>query len=212
MTNDPHIASLIEWNRLSRENTENALVASMFEASHKAIEPIDTFTTWLLVGTAAVASFFVGNADKLVPIIGASGFLACGILLCVSCLFGLMSKMFALLGRVGYEAGTAVKETFPILLAKHNETESQIQERAEALGISVDSDIRMERVLQEFIAPLPFWARWAVARNLKKHGNNPQVGYISRIKNLNRQGVCAFLQAMTFLIFLLVAFAHAAAI
>jgi hypothetical protein len=211
MTDDPRIESLIEWNRLSRENTENALVASMFEASHKAIEPIDTFTTWLLVGTAAVASFLVGNADKLVPIIGTSGFLACGILLCVSCLFGLLSKMFALLGRVWYEAGTAVKETFPILLAKHDETESQIQERAESLGVTIDSGIRMSRVLQEFVAPLPFWARWAVSRNLKKHGHNPQVGYISRIKNLNRQGVCAFLQAMTFLSFLLVAFAHAAA-
>ena len=211
MTHDPRIDSLIEWNRLTRENTENALVASMFEASYKAIEPIDTFTTWLLVGTAAVASFFVGNADKLIPIIGNSGFLACGILLCVSCLFGLLSKIFALLGRVGYEAGTAVKDALPLLLAQHVETEEKIQERAEALGVNIESGIRMDRVLQEFIAPLPFWARWAVARNLRKHGNNPQVAYISRINNLNKQGVCAFAQAMAFLGFLLVAFAHAAA-
>jgi hypothetical protein len=211
MTDDPHIKSLIEWNRISQENTENAVVASMFDASHKAIEPIDTFTTWLLVGSAAVASFFVGNADKLVPIIGNSGFLTCGILLCVSCLFGLLSKMFALLGRVGYESGTAVKEIFPLLMAKHDEVEIKIQERAETLGVHIESGIRMDRILQEFMAPLPFWARWAIARNLKKHGTNPQIAYISRIRNLNKQGLCAFIQAMTFLGFLVVAFAHAAA-
>ncbi|MGY0653078.1 hypothetical protein ACW7GZ_14705 [Luteimonas sp. A537] len=183
----------------------------MFEASHKAIEPIDTFTTWLLVGTAAVASFLVGNADKLVPIIGSSGFLACGILLCFSCLFGLLSKIFALLGRVGYEAGNTVSQAIPALLAQHDEVEQKIQEHAEALGVEIQSGVRMDRVFREFMAPLPFWARWAVARSLKKHGNNPQAGYLTRIKNLNRQGICAFLQAMTFIAFLLVAFAHAAA-
>lgn len=211
MTDDSRIDSLMEWNNLARENAENALVASMFEASSRVIEPIDTFTTWLLVGSAAVASFFVGNADKLIPIIGSSGFLACGMLLCASCLFGLLSKIFALLGRVGHETGNAVKEQLPQLMAGYDETEKKIQEQARVLGISIETGIRMDRILAQFAAPLPFWARRAIARSLKKHGNNPQIAYISRIKSLNKQGFFASTQAITFLGFLLVAFAQAAA-
>jgi len=67
MTNTPKTEPLHEWNRLARENAENAIVSSMFESVFKASEPIDTFSTWLLVGTAAVASFMITNAEKAKP-------------------------------------------------------------------------------------------------------------------------------------------------
>src|SRR5690242_10613833 len=101
MTDADQIDALKEWNRQAQENTENAIVSSMFEASSNAVEPIESFATRLLVGAATVASFLLGNAGRLVPIIGSAGFRACGLLLCVSCLFGVLSKLFALLGRVG---------------------------------------------------------------------------------------------------------------
>ena len=82
---DPRIQPLLEWNRLARQNAENAMVSSMFEAGFQASEPIEAFSTWLLVGAAAVASFLIANADKLVPFIGSLGFFVCGCLLCLSC-------------------------------------------------------------------------------------------------------------------------------
>lgn len=48
MNNDPKTEPLKEWNRLARENTENAIVSSMFEAGSKSSEPIKQFSTWLL--------------------------------------------------------------------------------------------------------------------------------------------------------------------
>lgn len=59
MSNDPRTEPLEEWNRLARENTENAIVSSMFEASAKACEPIEQFSTWLLLGAAAISSFLL---------------------------------------------------------------------------------------------------------------------------------------------------------
>ncbi|MCG8275259.1 hypothetical protein [Stenotrophomonas sp. NLF4-10] len=211
MTHDPRIEPLLEWNRLARENAENAIVSSMLSATSRASEPIETFTTWLLVGTAAVASFLLGNADKLVPILGDPGFRSVGAALCVSCLFGLLSKVFALRHKMAMETGKAVEKTFGEHLAKHEEEEDKIQESASAWGITLESGIRMDRVLKEFLAPMPWWIRWTAMRYLKKHGNNPQVGHISRIKSLTMQGTFAFLQAISFLTFLAVGF-HAAAI
>jgi hypothetical protein len=212
MTDDPRLESLNEWNKLSRENTENAIVSSMFEASSIAVAPIETFSTWLLVGAAAIASFQIGNADKLLPIIGSTGYLLAGLLLCASCVFGLLSKIFALRGTIGRQIGVAIKTTVFDHLRQHEENAAKIQAQAETLGITIETDIRMERVLHEFMAPLPWWARWAVARTLKRHAGSHQIEHISQIKNLNAQGVWAFLQSMAFLAFLLVGIIFAATI
>jgi hypothetical protein len=212
MTDDPRTQPLREWNRLARENTENAIVSSMFEGTFKASEPIESFATWLLAGTAAVASFFISNADKLLPVITKSGFVVCGIFLCLSCIFGLLSKVFALRCKVSSETGAAVKKTFLEHLAKYEEEETKIQKSAEFWGISLQSGIRMERVLQEFLAPFPRWVRWLTMRNLKKNAGNPQIAYLLHLKGLHAQGVSAFLQALCFIGFLGSGFVFAAAI
>ncbi len=212
MTDDPRTEPLHEWNRLARENTENAIVSSMFEAASKASEPIETFATWLLLGTAAVASFLITNAEKLLPLVKQSGFITCGAFLCVSCVFGLLSKMYALRCKIGIDIGAAVRRTFLEHLAKYEEEENKIKEGAKFWGISLQTGIRLERVLSEFFSPLPKWAVWLAQRQLKKYAGNPQVGYLPLIKNLNAQGIYAFLQALSFLGFLVLGFIYAAAI
>ena len=212
MTDDPRTEPLREWNRLARENAENAIVSAMFEAGFKASEPIETFVTWLLVGTAAIASFLIANADKLLPFIKQSGFIACGAFLCFSCVFGLLSKIYALRCKIGSEVSAAVRGTFMEHLSKYKEEEKKIKEGAEFWDISLESGIRLERVLTEFYKPLPRLVVWLANRHFKKNAGNPQIGYLLLIKFLNRQGIFAFLQALSFLGFLIAGFIYAAAI
>jgi hypothetical protein len=212
MANDPNTESLQEWNRLARQNAENAIVSSMFESGFKANKPIKEFSTWLLIGTATIAAFFITNADKLLPFITQTGFLTCGAFLCASCLFGLVSRMYALRCEVQIEAGEAVRKTFAEHLAKHQEEEKKIKESATVWGITLETGIRIERVLNEFLKPLPRWVTWLVNRQLKKHMNNPQIGYLPVIKGLQWQGMFALLQALLFLGFLIAGFFFAAAL
>lgn len=212
MTHDPRTEPLREWNRLARENTENAIVSSMFEAASKASKPLEEFSTWLLVGTAAVASFLIANSDKLVPLLGARGFSWCGALLCLSCLFGLLSKLLGLRSHIGAETGEAVRKTFAEHLARYEAEEEKIQQGAKFWGIDLQTGIRVDRVLSEFYKPLPWWASWLAKRQLKKHAGNPQVGYLILISSLNWQGYFAAGQAIAFLAFLVAGFIYAAAI
>jgi len=207
---DLRVESLREWNRLARENTENAVVSSMFEAAFKANEPIEMFSTWLLLGSAAVASFLITNADKLLPLVRRGGFIACGTFLCLSCAFGLASKIYAVRCKIGIEVGATVRKTFMEKLLKYEEEEKEIKQGAEVWGISLQTGIRIERVLAEFYAPMPKWAVWLAYRQLKKYTGNPQIAYILIVKILNAQSALAFLQAITFLSFLVAGVAFAA--
>lgn len=212
INDDPRTKPLLEWNRLARENTENAVVSSMFEAAIKASEPIGTFSDWLLVATAAVASFLIANVEKLLPYISKTGFITCGIFLCVSCIFGLFSKICAVRCKIGTETGAALRKTFGEHLAAYKQEEEKIQKDAEFWGINLQSGIRIERVLQEFLLPLPDWVRRLAHRHFTKHAGNPQIAYITQIKSLHAQGMAAFFQAFCFLCFLGAGFVFAAAI
>ena len=167
--------------------------------------------TWLLVGTAAVASFLVTNADKLIPIVERAGFLLCGALLCVSCFFGLISKMFALRCKIQIEAGAAIRKTFAEHLEMHKQEEKKIKAGASFWGISLETGIRIERVLSEFYKPLPCWVTWLANRQFKKHVGNPHIGYYPVISGINWQGLFAVFQALAFLGFLIAGFCFAAA-
>lgn len=206
----PRTEPLREWNRLARDNAESAIVSSMFEASFKASEPIEAFSTWLLVGAAAVASVFITNADRLLPLIGTKGFLVCGAFLSSSGFFGLGSRLYALRCKIQIEVGAAVRKTFSEQLTKYQEEEAQINESAKAWGITLETGIRVERLLGEFFKPLPRWAAWLARRNLKKNEGNPQVGYLPVVKGLQWQSVFAALQALSFLGFVVAGFAVAA--
>ena len=211
MTRDPRTEPLLEWNRLARENAENAIVSSMFEAALKASAPIDAFSTWLLIGSAAIASFFIANADKLIPFIGRAGFLTAGAFLCASCAIGLLSKIYAVRCQVAGEVGQAVRTTFAEHLRVYEQEEKKIQDGAEFWGITLQTGLRADRLLSEFYAPMPKFVAWLARRHLVKNAGNPQVGYLLHIGALNKQGQLAFLQAAAFLGFLASGFICAAA-
>jgi hypothetical protein len=187
------------------------MVSSMFETAGCAIEPIEKFSTWLLVGAAVIASFLITNSDKIVLLLGNHGFLVCGSLLCISCFFGLLAKLAALRSQIARKINAAILETFTKHLAKYKEEERKIQEGAEFWGINLQTGVRIERILAEFLKPLPWWAKLLVNWKLKNQRDNPQVGYLALINNLNLLGYFTVGQSLAFLAFLIAGFGYAAA-
>lgn len=182
----------------------------MFEAGAKSSEPIEKFSTWLLVGAAAIASFLIVNSDQLIPLISKQGFLVCGAFLCISCVFGLISKIYAVRCQIGIEVGAAIRKTFQVHLESYQKEEEKIKEGASFWGITLETGIRMERVLEEFFRPQPKTIAWFAMRMLKKYQGNPQVGHIPLVLMMNRQGVFAAIQSLLFLGFLVSGFIYAA--
>jgi hypothetical protein len=211
MSNDPRTAPLEEWNRLARENAENAIVSSMFDAALKSTAHISTFSNWLLLATAAVASFILANSEKVISLIGKTGFIVGGVFLCASCIFGLLSSVFALRCKIAIDTSIATRETFFHHLEKYEEEERVIIEGAEFFGITLHTGIRIHRVLEEFLKPFPLWVRWLAKKHFEKHAGNPQIAHISPISSLNTQGMSTFMQALCFISFFGVAFIYAAA-
>ena len=197
------------WNQITRENSENEIVSSMFEASLKSSETIETFSSWTLVATAAVASFVLANAEKINPYTGKQGFIVCGLLLCLSCIFGLFSKFFALRCKISNDTSNAVRVSLEEHLKKYDAEEEEIQNVAQENGVAIETGIRIERVLGLYLAAFPRWVERSAKKHFEKHKDNPHIGYITQIKSLCAQSVAMFIQAILFIGFFGMAFMYA---
>ena len=120
--------------------------------------------------------------------------------------------MFALRVTVVIETGSAIRKTFAEHLATYQAEELKIHENAKIRGITIETGVRINRILTEFYKPLPKWVAWLTTRQLNKNMSNPQVGYLPLVSNLTKQGYCFALQALSFQAFLIAGFSFAAAI
>jgi hypothetical protein len=79
---------------------------------------------------------------------------------------------------------------------------NEIKRIAEECEITLDTDIRINRVIEEYLTPNQPWLKWLCKRQMKKYPNNPQAGHYLVIETQQWQAIFAGLQALTFLAFL----------
>jgi hypothetical protein len=97
-------------------------------------------------------------------------------------------------------------------LATYEDEERKIQHGAKFWGINLQTGVRLERILSEFLKPLPWWVKLLVNWKLKNQMSNPQVGNLPLINNLTWLGYFTAGQSLSILAFLVSGFSYAAAI
>ncbi|OQQ02911.1 hypothetical protein BK412_13955 [Vibrio campbellii] len=192
---------LQEWNRLARENTENAIVSSMFLATLKVSNSVDVFNNWMLVVTAAIASFLIVNVSGVIEFIGRDGVVNGGYILCLSCVLGLFGKIAGLRCKIGIDVSESVKETFTEHLSQYKTEEEKIKEGAKFWGISLETGVRIERILNEYLAVFPKPIRWLAKRSIEKQKKNPQLTHSRQIRVFLIQSTTVVFQAVFFILF-----------
>lgn len=201
---------VVKWNELARENAENAIVSSMFEAGFRSSKPIETFSTWLLVGTAAVAAFLITHAASIVPFISPNGFKTCGGFLLSSCLLGLIARIYGLIARIRIDVIAAIKDTLIDHLNAYSGEADEIKKSAALAGITLETGIRMDRVFDLFLIHMPLVVKWMTARTMNKYPKGPHMGYWLVVGTLHKQFTFTSLQVLAFFGFLVTGFYHVA--
>ena len=74
--------------------------------------------------------------------------------------------MYAVRAKIGIDVGTAVTRTFLEHAASYQEEEKKIKEGADHWGIDLQTGVRIDRILREFLSPLPKWVAWLAVRQL----------------------------------------------
>ncbi len=193
-------ASQIEILR-ARASTESALTEALFASFLKVHEPLETFANWMLAGAAAIGAFMIPNSKNLLSVVSSEGFLVCGGMLAASGLVGLASKGFS---AHCFALSELCKTTSSTIHPKVAEFESTLKEyrenHAEPL---VEANLRLDKVVDDFLAPAPWWVR-VFARRVacQAKSGDPYAGYALYMRTFGRLGWCIALQSGFFFLFL----------
>lgn len=196
--------SLIEWNRLNKENAEQDITSALFSSMAKTSPIADTYSMWLFAGTGATGSLLITQINTVLPNLTNKGFKICLLLLIISAFFAFCAKYNALRCQIQMEIDAQFRKSCEPIFSHHEESEKQIKEIAEKRGIQLETEIEFQNVIKEFKKPFPFWVGWLINRSAKNSEGNRQAGYHNAIKSWAGQLSFTFLQSLSFIGFLFV--------
>ncbi|WP_323160636.1 hypothetical protein [Pseudomonas fluorescens] len=190
------VDQLAEWNRLNIENAENNLVSVIFENMIESTKYIESYSTWLAVGTSAATALLIGNVGTIIPYLTATGFKLSGLLLVISILCGVLSKLFAIQCQIADAQAESKTNRVGTVLKPFYEQAQQIEEQAKGEGRVLNTDLSMERVLEVFFQAFPRWFKWLLFRRMLKNSTNPHIGYLLPLRFFRWQSTFMFLQVV----------------
>lgn len=193
---------LVAWNRLNRENAEQAFASALFMSMAHTSPAVDKFSLWLLAGSGASGALLISQIEAVLPHLTAGGFKMCLFFLVISAVFGFMAKYKSLRCQIQAEMQSKLNELLVPIFAKHGDDEEKIQEYARQRGIALGTEINFSNVVAEVARPFPFWVKWLILRQVKKNQGNRQAGYHIAAKAYFGQLRYTFWQAVAFLAFL----------
>ncbi len=202
VSNSKQTDPLLEWNRLNKENAEQAFASAIFESTTHTSPIVDKFSMWLLAGTGASGALLISQIEAVLPRLTAKGFKWCLLFLIVSAILGFLAKCSALCCQIQNAVLARLPELMAPIFAEHEEDETKIQEYTKQRGVALETNIDFSNVIAEFAKPFPFWVRWLIERQAMKNQGNRQAGYHVAIKAYVLQLSFTFWQAVFFLAFL----------
>jgi hypothetical protein len=96
-------------------------------------------------------------------------------------------------------------------LTRHSEEEEKIKKGADFWGLRLRTHVRMERILEEFLIPMPRLLKSRVLKRIKETGRKPNFHYHAIMKKLIWQSSFTFAQSILFLAFIITGVFYAAA-
>lgn len=209
MTAEKSTDQLGEWNRLTKQNAERDISNVLLRSLLKASPIIDKFAQWLLAGTAATAALIISQMSDLIPLIGLSGFKWAMFCLIVAAFFGLLAKRKAIQCLITLEIDKEVGSRLPPVLDAFDADQNQIQEAAVAMNRELETDVDLNRVIDDALSLLPKFVRWFAKRSAMKGHEDPNHALKLGLKHLWRLSWFTMYQTLSYLAFVIVAVSNA---
>lgn len=205
MSNSEQDDPLLEWNRLNIENTEQAFASTLYQSTSENTASLDKFSTWLLAGTGATSALLITQIKAVIPFLTATGFKVCLWVLAASAISGLLARYKALRCAMQLHLQQRIKELMDPVFQKHNADEEKIKDYALKRQVQINTEINLQKVIQEFLKPLPWWVKLIVMWKTKRIENDRQAGHRMAFIAYLHQVRWVFWQSILFLAFMIIA-------
>lgn len=193
--------SLDIWATTTIHNSENKLAKGMLRSILDTSNLVDQFSTWLLAGAGATSVLLISNLESISKYVGSINYKFTLGLVCLAMVFGVLEKISALRITV-YQAGEkAGFEIATAVMDEHQKIEIEIEGMAESHGISVKTNIDLERTFSIVMNAYPKIFHNYLKKIFLNSMSEPMYGYNKSIRVYLWQTLFAFSEVLSFILF-----------
>jgi len=196
--------SIHAWAKITRENASIEFARALFSGILNICPILDSFSTWLMVGTGATVALMIANIDKILPILGQKYYRTSLCLLAVSMLFGFLQKYVSIMIFGFSIVDDRMRTLLEKLFKAHSEEEEKIGEMAKAANISVETEIDLKTVSSELEKAFPWYIRRKMIENFYEGQKDQLLPYRLHIRTLFRQGFYVVMQFIFLILFIVI--------
>lgn len=193
-----------KYDEIIHQNLRNSLIDSASLATIETTSILDKFSMWLLVGVGATATLMIANIDKVLPFITPLGFKISVFLLAISSIAGFASKYFAL---VVCSSATVTVRMTELIQSKIKEYAENCKIRDEIgrdIGYVSDIELSIDSFTEQYVSLFPFQGlRNKVKKGMNFYSEN-RSGNRAAVHGVVFQGIALFVQALSYIAFLIV--------
>ncbi|MGA4563643.1 hypothetical protein ACK6TZ_01515 [Enterobacter hormaechei] len=193
-----------KYDEIIHQNLRNSLIDSASLATIETTSILDKFSMWLLVGVGATATLMIANIDKVLPFITPLGFKISVFLLAISSIAGFASKYFAL---VVCSSATVTVRMTELIQSKIKEYAENCKIRDEIgrdVGYVSDIELSIDSFTEQYVSLFPFQGlRNKVKKGMNFYSEN-RSGNRAAVHGVVFQGIALFVQALSYIAFLIV--------
>ncbi len=168
---------------------------------------IDNYSTWILVGSGAIAALMINNVQSIIPILGEKGFKISIYILACSAIAGLFQKYRSLCVQSFITFANRIIDGANSLNSFQQTSFNELKQEANKLGIHLDTapEVDIENYRREVSKLLPFFLRRKALKNFDLGAKDDLHGWRKMIKSFKHQIVYFILQFVLFILFFVLA-------
>jgi hypothetical protein len=146
---------LVEWDRLNKENHENAGASKMFVAALTRVPTeLSNYTSWFTAGVGAVVVLLLSNVDKVAPYLGEATYARAITAFAVAVGLGALSKLLATYVTALIAMQEEINREIQAALQSFDADAKKIRAFAEQRNFDLNTDFNFPGLMEKFHSQL----------------------------------------------------------
>ena len=193
-----------DWSGANRRIIEKKVAKGFAKIVLRAGPATSRYSTWLLAGSAATTALMIANVAAITEQLSLESYRWCLVLMCFSIASGVVARYLGSLIEISSDVGEFGERLGDELRAEHEEQAAQIEKAAEGTGLSVDTELSEEGVVETMASLFPAILQKRIQKELAKHLEDRLKSARRDVHNFIYQQFAVFMQTSLALGFILV--------
>lgn len=185
--------AFLSWSNVVKKQTQEMFVKSIFTSIIEASVGVEKFVSWYLGALSIVFSFTFINIDKVLLFFSRDEINRFYSFLILAILFAFVAKAYSYLIELKVAVSSKITQNLSVVLADYERQHGEIEDKATALNIIIDSSLDKVEILNKILEPYSFLEKYFLKKSFYSGVGDSLLSHKLLIVSIRRRSYVLFL-------------------